>query len=95
MTKKDLAGVLYDEIGFSRRESAEIVNFFFDLMREKLIAGEKVKLPGFGTFMVTRRKSRIGRNPSTGEEVDIPSRLTVVFKPSRFLRKKVDQKRGD
>ncbi len=95
MTKKDLAGVIYSEIGFSRRESAEIVNFFFDLIIEKLRSGEEVKLPGFGIFKVTRRKSRIGRNPSTGEEVTIPSRLTVVFKPSRFLRKKVDQKRED
>ena len=77
MTKKDLAGVLYSEIGFSRRESAEIVNFFFELIRERLMAGEEVKLPGFGTFRVMRRKSRIGRNPSTGRG----SRHT--FPPSR------------
>ncbi len=95
MTKKDLADVLYEKIGFSRRESAEIVNFFFDLIKESLIAGEEVKLPGFGTFKVTRRKSRVGRNPSTGDEVDIPSHLTVVFRPSRFLRKRIDYKRGD
>ncbi len=95
MTKKDLAGVLYEEVGFSRRETAEMVDFFFTLMKERLMAGEEVKLPGFGTFRVKKRKPRTGRNPSTGDTVSIPSRLTVVFKPSRFLRKKVDAKQGD
>lgn len=92
MTKKDLSMAIHAKMGFSKNESARIVNYFFDTVKNSLLSGEEVKLPKFGSFHVKKRKERIGRNPSTGETVDIPSRTTVVFKPSKFLRKVVNQK---
>ncbi len=92
MTKKDLADVIHTRIGLSKRESSEIVEFFFNISKEKLCKGEGIKLPRFGSFRVQERKARKGRNPSTGETIEIASRKAVVFKPSRFLRDSIDKK---
>ncbi len=92
MTKKDLSIAIHEKTGFSKSESAQMVNFFFKTITDGLMAGEEVKLPKFGSFHVKQRKARTGRNPSTGETVHIPSRTTVVFKPSRFLRNAIDGK---
>ncbi len=86
MTKKELADVIHRKIGLSKRESAEIVDFFFNTVKDRLTKGEGIKMPRFGSFRVQRRKSRKGRNPATGETILIAERKAVVFKPSRFLR---------
>ncbi len=86
MTKKELADVIHKKIGLSKRESSEIVEFFFNLAKEKLGTGEDIKMPRFGSFRIQERKSRKGRNPATGETIQIAQRRAVVFKPSRFLR---------
>jgi len=86
MTKKELADVIHKKIGLSKRESSEIVEFFFNLAKEKLSTGEDIKMPRFGSFRIQERKSRKGRNPATGETIQIAQRRAVVFKPSRFLR---------
>lgn len=91
MTKKELADVIHTKIGLSKRESAEIVEFFFDVAKEKLSSGEGIKLPRFGSFRVQNRKARKGRNPATGETIEIAERKAVVFKPSRFLRDAIDK----
>jgi integration host factor subunit alpha len=91
MTKKELADVIHAKIGLSKRESAEIVEFFFDMAKEKLSKGEGIKIPRFGTFRVQRRKSRKGRNPATGDTIQIEERRAVTFKPSRFLRDAINK----
>ena len=82
MTKKELADVIHTKIGLSKRESAEI---------DRLSRGEGIKLPRFGSFRVQNRKARKGRNPATGETIEIAERKAVVFKPSRFLRDSIDK----
>jgi len=91
MTKKELADVIHTRIGLSKRESAEIVEFFFEMAKEKLANGEGIKIPRFGTFRIQRRKSRKGRNPATGDTIEIEARKAVVFKPSRFLRDAINK----
>jgi integration host factor subunit alpha len=87
MTKADLVETIYEKIGFSRKESAEIVDLVFDLMKETLENGEKIKISGFGNFMVRQKRSRKGRNPQTGKEIQITARRVLSFKPSQVLRK--------
>jgi integration host factor subunit alpha len=87
MTKADLVETIYEKIGFSRKESAEIVDLVFDLMKETLENGEKIKISGFGNFMVREKRSRKGRNPQTGSEIQITARRVLTFKPSQVLRK--------
>ncbi len=93
MTKKELADVIYTRIGLSKRESAEIVEFFFEMAKEKLSNGEGIKIPRFGTFRVQKRKSRKGRNPATGDTIQIKERKAVTFKPSRFLRVAINKEK--
>jgi integration host factor subunit alpha len=87
MTKADLVETIYEKIGFSRKESAEIVDLVFDLMKETLESGEKIKISGFGNFLVRQKRSRKGRNPQTGKEIQISARRVLTFKPSQVLRK--------
>lgn len=92
MTKKELSEKIHRKIGLSKRESAEIVEYFFELLKGNLTEGNGIKLPRFGSFRVQQRKARKGRNPSTGDTIEIGSRKAVVFKPSRFLRDAMDSK---
>lgn len=87
MTKADLVETIYEKIGFSRKESAELVDLVFDLMKETLESGEKIKISGFGNFLVRQKRPRKGRNPQTGEEIEISARRVLTFKPSQVLRK--------
>ncbi len=87
MTKADLVETIYEKIGFSRKESAEIVDLVFDIMKETLEAGEKIKISGFGNFIVRQKWPRKGRNPQTGEEIQISARRVLTFKCSQVLRK--------
>jgi integration host factor subunit alpha len=87
MTKADLVETIYEKIGFSRKESAEIVDLVFDLMKETLESGQKIKISGFGNFLVRPKRSRKGRNPQTGSEIQITARRVLTFKPSQVLRK--------
>jgi len=90
MTKADLVETIYEKIGFSRKESAEIVDLVFDLMKETLESGEKIKISGFGNFVVRQKRSRKGRNPQTGKEIQITARRVLTFKPSQVLRKSLN-----
>ena len=90
MTKADLVETIYEKIGFSRKESAEIVDLVFDLMKETLEGGEKIKISGFGNFIVRQKRSRKGRNPQTGKEIQISARRVLTFKPSQILRKSLN-----
>ncbi|TYP00275.1 integration host factor subunit alpha [Geothermobacter ehrlichii] len=90
MTKADLIERVYLKTGYSKKESAEIVEMVFDLMKETLEGGEKIKIAGFGNFVVKDKASRRGRNPQTGEEIEITSRRILTFKPSQVLKNMIN-----
>ncbi len=90
MTKADIVETVYEKVGFSRKESAELVDLVFDLMKETLESGKKIKISGFGNFVVREKRSRKGRNPQTGEEIQISARRVLTFKPSQVLRKAIN-----
>jgi len=87
MVRVDLVERVYEKTGFSKKEAAKAVKLFFELIKESLEKGEEVKLSGFGSFKVRTRKSLQTRNPKTGEQIEISSRKTLIFKPSGILRK--------
>ena len=69
MTKADIVEQIYEQVGFSKKESAELVEKVFEAIKETLAQGEKVKISGFGNFVVRDKNSRKGRNPQTGQEI--------------------------
>ena len=90
MTKADLIESVYLKTGFSKKESAEIVETVFDLIKTTLEDGEKIKIAGFGNFVVKEKATRRGRNPQTGEEIEISARRILTFKPSQVLKNAIN-----
>ena len=86
MIKADMVDRVYEKLGLSRTEAAEVVDKIFDTIKETLIKGEKVQIVGFVTFDLRYKNRRIGRNPKTGDEITIDSRRVLTFKTSRILR---------
>ena len=87
MTKADIIEAVYEKLGtFSKKEAAEIVEIVFAAMKETLEEGQKIKISGFGNFVVREKNSRVGRNPQTGEEITISARRVLTFKPSQVLK---------
>ncbi len=87
MTKVGIANVVYAKVGgFSKKEAVELVDLLFDAMKESLGRGDKVKLSGFGSFVLRDKRSRKGRNPQTGESLYLAPRRVLAFKPSPMLR---------
>lgn len=91
VTRADLAEAVYEAVGLSRTESAELVERFLAIISDALVEGENVKLSSFGSFQVRSKNERIGRNPKTGEEVPILPRRVLVFKPSNVLKAKINK----
>ena len=89
MTKADLVELIYERTGLSKKEAGEIVEEVFAIVTDKLREGEKVKISGFGTFVVNHKRARRGRNPQTGEPITIDSRSVLSFKPSQLLKERV------
>jgi integration host factor subunit alpha len=90
MTKADLIENVYLKTGFSKKESAEIVETVFELIKSTLEQGEKIKIAGFGNFVVKEKSTRRGRNPQTGDEIEITSRRILTFKPSQVLKSSIN-----
>lgn len=86
MTKAEIIEQIYEKVGFSKKESAEIVEMVFDLMKGTLERGEKIKISGFGNFVVREKRPRLGRNPQTGEAIEISARRVLTFRPSQVLK---------
>jgi integration host factor subunit alpha len=86
LTKAELADLLFENLGLNKRESKDMVEGFFDIIQNTLIAGDDVKLSGFGNFNIRRKAPRPGRNPRTGEAVPIKARNVVTFHASHKLR---------
>jgi integration host factor subunit alpha len=91
MTKADIVEKIYDKVGFSKKESAELVELVFDIMKTTLENGEKIKIAGFGNFVVKEKADRRGRNPQTGEEITISARKILTFKPSQVLKASINE----
>ncbi len=86
MTKAEIIETVYTKIGFSKKESAEIVELVLATMKETLEKGEKIKISGFGNFVVRSKRPRVGRNPQTGQEIEISARSVLTFRPSQVLK---------
>lgn len=91
MTKADLVERIFEKIGLSKKEAQEIIEILFDTMKQSLIEGESVKISGFGTFNVRQKMSRKGRNPKTGEELEITPRRVITFKISNNLKSDLEK----
>lgn len=93
MTKADMAELLFERIGLSKREAKDIVEAFFNQVTQCLVQGEEVKLSGFGNYQVRTKAPRPGRNPRTGEEVPIAARRVVTFHASNKLKGSVQEQK--
>jgi integration host factor subunit alpha len=86
MTKAEIVEQIYEQVGFSKKEAAELVETVFEIIKDTLANGEKVKISGFGNFVVRDKNARKGRNPQTGEEILLEARRVLTFKPSLVLK---------
>ncbi len=91
VTRADLSEAVYQEVGLSRNESANLVESVLNEISDALIRGEMVKISSFGSFTVRQKGERIGRNPKTGEEVPILPRRVLVFRASHVLKNRINQ----
>lgn len=94
LTKAEMAEHLYEQLGFNKREAKELVEMFFEQIRNCLENNEQVKLSGFGNFDLRDKSQRPGRNPKTGEEIPISARRVVTFRPGQKLKARVEQYAG-
>ena len=91
LTKAKLAELLHNRVGVTKKEAGDLVDEVFGLMRDTLIDGEKVKISGFGNFVVRDKAARRGRNPQTSEEIIIARRRVLNFRPSQVLRSALNE----
>ncbi|HCE68183.1 MAG: integration host factor subunit alpha [Geobacteraceae bacterium GWC2_55_20] len=91
MTKADIAEKIQQKSEFSKKDSAEILEALFSIMKTTLESGEKLKIAGFGNFEIKQKKDRKGRNPQTGETITIKARRVLSFKPSMVLRNAINR----
>ena len=94
MTKADIIAHVYEKLGFSKRESSNMVEHFFDIVKNCLTGGENVKISGLGNFAVRKKKARKGRNPQTGDEIEIAPRTVLSFRLSQVLKDELNDRRG-
>ena len=90
MTKIDIIKNVNEKLGFSKKDATSIVESVFEIIKDSLANGEKIKISGFGNFVVKEKNSRRGRNPQSGEEIEISSRKVLNFKASQVLRKSLN-----
>lgn len=96
MTKAEIVQALYSRVGgFSKKESADLVDLVFEMIKETLGKGEKVKISGFGNFVLRDKRQRPGRNPQTGEAIQISERRVLTFKASQILKQALNAKGKD
>lgn len=92
MTKVDIVEAIYEKVGFSKKEVANIVESIFDIIKEGLQQEDKIKISGFGNFVIRKKRARRGRNPQTGDDIEISSRRILTFKPSQVLKGSLNRK---
>lgn len=89
MTKADIISAVFDKVGLPKQDAEELVEMILDTVKQTLKTGETVKLSGFGNFVVRKKRSRKGRNPKTGQEIEITPRSVVSFRPSMIFKEHV------
>lgn len=94
ITKADIAERLFSTLGLNKREAKEVVDLFFEEIRQALENGEMVKLSGFGNFMLRDKGERPGRNPKTGKAVPVTARRVVTFRAGQKLKSRVEKYAG-
>jgi integration host factor subunit alpha len=92
LTKADIVERVYKEAGFSKKEAADVVDSVFEVMKDTLSKGEKVKISGFGNFSIRDKATRVGRNPQTGDAMNISARRVLTFKPSQVLKEDITER---
>ena len=90
ITKNSLVEVIHDEVGLNKREAKELIEEFFETIKNTLEEGNDIKFPGFGNFILRDKVARPGRNPKTGENVTISGRRVVTFKSGLKLKSKLE-----
>jgi integration host factor subunit alpha len=90
MTKGEIVERIYEKVGFSKKEANDIVECIFEIIKNRLQQGEKVKISGFGNFVVNQKRPRRGRNPQTGDAITISGRRVLTFKSSQVLKKSMN-----
>ena len=91
MTKADIVEKIHANTGMTQKESMEMVEAVFSIMKSTLETGETLKISGFGSFVVKQKNDRRGRNPQTGETITIEARRILTFKPSTVLRDAINK----
>jgi len=91
ITRAQLSEAIYQEVGLSRNESADLLELVLGEITQALLRSETVKISSFGSFSVRQKGQRIGRNPKTGDEVPILPRKVLVFRPSQLLKARIRQ----
>lgn len=90
MTKKEFIDKVAKRSGLSKKDATSAVNAVFEILKERLAEGDKLTIPGFGSFFVAQRSERKGRNPQTGQEIIIPAKKVPKFRASSNLRAKIN-----
>ncbi len=93
MTKAELIENVYEKVGFSKKDSSDLVELIFDMIKDSLSQSEKIKISGFGNFIVRQKRARKGRNPQTGETIEITARKVLTFRPSHVLKAQLNPNR--
>jgi integration host factor subunit alpha len=86
MTKIDIIESIYEKVGFSKKEVSKIVESVFDIIKDTLEHEDKIKISGFGNFVIRKKRARRGRNPQTGGDIEISPRRILTFKPSQVMK---------
>ena len=90
LTKKEIINSIYMQLGFSKKLIETVLEDIFDILLENIQENGKVKISNFGTFILRHKKSRVGRNPKTKKEAIISQRNVILFKPSKYLKNKIN-----
>ena len=90
MTKKEFIDKVSERTGLTKKDAASAVNAVFEILKERLTQGDRITILGFGTFSISQRSERKGRNPQTGEEMTIPAKRVAKFKPSANLNARIN-----
>ncbi|MEK6758785.1 MAG: integration host factor subunit alpha [Deltaproteobacteria bacterium] len=90
MTKADIVEIVFEKVGFSKKDVSAVVEQIFESIKDSLENGDKVKISGFGNFTIRQKRARRGRNPQTGTEITIEERKVMTFKASQLLKKAIN-----
>lgn len=94
LTRVDLSEAIHEQVGLSRNESAELVESVLQHISDALTEGEEVKISSFGTFGIRDKAARVGRNPKTKVEAEIPPRRVLSFRPSQLMKDRVSSRKS-